>query len=207
MRASQKPNRARGRGSRKSGGNSANRVYESSGPEGKVRGTPQQIIDKYATLARDSQTAGNRVMAENFLQHAEHYQRLLEEAMGSRQEQRRDSQQSSGADQPDIGPGEDADSGADGAVVDAASKSGGKRKDASNQGNSRGGDRRDGQPGGGDPRDAGVSGLTMIDSGKPDDGNLLVDAEELSASQPRRRPRRREQEQSASASEADAQSD
>jgi len=55
-------------------------VFDSSGPEGKVRGTPQQIIDKYNQLARDAQLSGDRVAAENFQQHAEHYLRLLSEA-------------------------------------------------------------------------------------------------------------------------------
>lgn len=62
-------------------GNIINRVFDSSGPEGKVRGTPQQIIEKYQLLARDAQLSNDRVAAENFLQHAEHYTRLLAEAM------------------------------------------------------------------------------------------------------------------------------
>jgi hypothetical protein len=62
-------------------GNIINRVFDSSGPEGKVRGTPQQIIEKYQMLARDAQLSNDRVAAENFLQHAEHYTRMLAEAM------------------------------------------------------------------------------------------------------------------------------
>jgi len=62
-------------------GNIVNRVFDSSGPEGKVRGTPQQIIEKYQALARDAQLSNDRVAAENFLQHAEHYTRMLGEAM------------------------------------------------------------------------------------------------------------------------------
>jgi hypothetical protein len=54
-----------------------NRVFDSSGPEGKVRGTPQQIIEKYNQLARDSHLSGDRVATENFQQHAEHYLRVL----------------------------------------------------------------------------------------------------------------------------------
>ncbi|OJY27184.1 MAG: hypothetical protein BGP11_13885 [Rhodobacterales bacterium 65-51] len=61
-------------------GNIINRVFDSSGPEGKVRGTPQQIIEKYLILARDAQLSNDRVAAENFLQHAEHYTRMLSEA-------------------------------------------------------------------------------------------------------------------------------
>ena len=55
-------------------------MFDSSGPEGKVRGTPQQIIDKYQSLAHDSQLSGDRVSAENFQQHSEHYARLLLQA-------------------------------------------------------------------------------------------------------------------------------
>lgn len=72
--------------------NVVNRVFDSSGPEGKVRGTPQQIIDKYQQLYRDSQLSGDRVAAENFQQHAEHYIRLLGEAMRE-QEARREAQE------------------------------------------------------------------------------------------------------------------
>ncbi len=57
-----------------------NRVFDSAGPEGRVRGTPQQIIDKYLTLARDAGLTDDRVGAENFQQHAEHYRRILNEA-------------------------------------------------------------------------------------------------------------------------------
>jgi hypothetical protein len=62
-------------------GNIVNRVFDSSGPEGKVRGTPQQIIDKYNQLARDAQLSNDRVAFENFQQHAEHYTRMLGEAL------------------------------------------------------------------------------------------------------------------------------
>lgn len=73
-------------------GNVVNRVFDSSGPEGKVRGTPQQIIDKYNQLARDAQLAGDRVATENFQQHAEHYLRLLSEAQ-KEQDQKREEQE------------------------------------------------------------------------------------------------------------------
>lgn len=72
-------------------GNIINRVFDSSGPEGKVRGTPQQIIDKYLQLARDAQLGNDRVAEQNFLQHAEHYTRMLGEAqreMAREQEER-----------------------------------------------------------------------------------------------------------------------
>lgn len=80
MRHQQRQSRQRGRNSRNKGGNNTpnlNRNYDSAGPEGKVRGTPQQIVEKYNNLARDAATSGDRVLAENFLQHAEHYSRLI----------------------------------------------------------------------------------------------------------------------------------
>lgn len=84
-------------------GNIINRVFDSSGPEGKVRGTPQQIIEKYQLLARDAQLSNDRVAAENFLQHAEHYTRLLAEAtreMQAEQEARQQYGQQGGYGQP-----------------------------------------------------------------------------------------------------------
>lgn len=91
MRSSK--NRSRSKGNRnRSVGNIVNRVFDSSGPEGKVRGTPQQIIDKYNQLARDAQLSNDRVAAENFQQHAEHYLRMLAEAQRE-QEARREQQQ------------------------------------------------------------------------------------------------------------------
>ncbi len=58
-------------------GNVVNRVFDSAGPEGRVRGTPQQIIEKYRGLAHDALMADDRVAAESFQQHAEHYSRIL----------------------------------------------------------------------------------------------------------------------------------
>jgi len=69
-------------------GNIVNRVFDSSGPEGKVRGTPQQIIDKHNQRARDAQLSKDRVAAENFQQHAEHYLRMLSQAQREMDERR-----------------------------------------------------------------------------------------------------------------------
>jgi hypothetical protein len=55
-----------------------------------VRGTPQQVIEKYQGLARDAQVSGDRVAAENYLQHAEHYARLLGEAQRQTHEARQE---------------------------------------------------------------------------------------------------------------------
>ncbi len=88
-RSRSKSNRNRSTGG---GGNVVNRVFDSSGPEGKVRGTPQQIIDKYNQLARDSQLNNDGVAVENFQQHAEHYLRMLSDAQRE-QEARREEQE------------------------------------------------------------------------------------------------------------------
>jgi len=81
MRSSKSRSRGnKNRNLRPSGGNIVNRVFDSSGPDGKVRGTPAQIIEKYTQLHRDAQLSGDRVGAENFAQHAEHYTRMLAEA-------------------------------------------------------------------------------------------------------------------------------
>lgn len=83
-------------------GNVVNRVFDSSGPEGKVRGTPQQIIEKYLTLARDAQLGSDRVAEQSFLQHAEHYTRLLGEAQREQAERQQQYQgnRADGDEQP-----------------------------------------------------------------------------------------------------------
>ena len=81
MKSSRSRSRNKSRSNnRPSGGSIVNRVFDSSGPEGKVRGTPQQIVEKYTQLHRDAILSNDRVNAENFAQHAEHYTRLLAEA-------------------------------------------------------------------------------------------------------------------------------
>lgn len=90
MRPQQQNRRMRGRGNNRKGPNPLTRSYESNGPDVKIRGTAQQIADKYAALARDAQSSGDRVMAENYLQHAEHYNRLIAAAMAQMQPQQRE---------------------------------------------------------------------------------------------------------------------
>ena len=94
MRSSKSRSRNnKNRNNRPSGGNLINRVFDSNGPDGKVRGTPQQIIDKYNQLHRDAQLAGDRVNAENFAQHAEHYLRMLSEAQREVDRQREEQEE------------------------------------------------------------------------------------------------------------------
>ena len=57
--------------------NPLTRVFESNGPDVKIRGTASHIAEKYMQLARDSQSSGDPVAAENYFQHAEHYFRLI----------------------------------------------------------------------------------------------------------------------------------
>lgn len=59
------------------GGFNPNRTFDSSGPEIKIRGSASHVYEKYLQLARDANSGGDRVMAENYLQHAEHYFRIM----------------------------------------------------------------------------------------------------------------------------------
>ena len=54
-----------------------NHVFDSNGPDLRIRGTAQQLFEKYLQLGRDATSSGDRVMAESYFQHAEHYFRIL----------------------------------------------------------------------------------------------------------------------------------
>jgi hypothetical protein len=73
--------RQRGRGRKPGGGGGGNhqpnRTLESTGPDVKIRGSAAHIYDKYMQLSRDASSAGDRVASESYLQHAEHYFRML----------------------------------------------------------------------------------------------------------------------------------
>lgn len=95
--------RQRGRSRRSGGGgnnNNPNRHYESNGPDVKIRGSAQQILEKYQQYARDAISAGDRVNGENYQQHAEHYYRLIA-AMQPKDRPRDDQRQSSNNDDDD----------------------------------------------------------------------------------------------------------
>lgn len=68
--------RNRSSGGNSGGGNSGNKVFDSNGPDVKVRGTAQTVAEKYMQLGRDAQSSGDTVAAETYYQHAEHYYRL-----------------------------------------------------------------------------------------------------------------------------------
>lgn len=81
MRQGQQNRRGRGRSNNnnqnRKGQNPLTRSFESTGPDVKLRGTPAHIAEKYIALARDAQSSGDPVLAENYLQHAEHYNRII----------------------------------------------------------------------------------------------------------------------------------
>jgi Domain of unknown function (DUF4167) len=79
------------------GGFNPNRTFDSNGPEVKIRGSASHVYEKYLQLARDANAAGDRVTAENYLQHAEHYFRIL--AATQAQQQYQQQNQANGANQ------------------------------------------------------------------------------------------------------------
>ncbi|MBO0766249.1 MAG: DUF4167 domain-containing protein [Hyphomicrobiaceae bacterium] len=78
MRQGQQNRRGRGRNNNRKGHhNPLSRSFESNGPDVKIRGTPAHIAEKYISYARDAQSSGDLVLAENYFQHAEHYTRII----------------------------------------------------------------------------------------------------------------------------------
>jgi hypothetical protein len=104
--------RGRNRGNGKRHPLSKSNTFESNGPEGKIRGTAQQVLDRYLALGRDATTSGDPISAEGYFQHAEHYYRMLHAHDGSGGER--------GQDRGRRFPAAD-DEQAEGGVVDAAS--------------------------------------------------------------------------------------
>lgn len=70
--------RQRGRNGKPNKFPNRNQSYDSNGPDVRVRGTAHQIFEKYQALAREAMTSGDRVMAEAYYQHAEHYFRIIQ---------------------------------------------------------------------------------------------------------------------------------
>lgn len=100
--------RQRGRNRNKNNNNN-NRQLDSTGPDVKLRGSASHIFDKYTALARDAASSGNRVKAENYRQHAEHYQRLVNVQLAA-VEARREAQEKAAAEN---NTATDAEDGAD----------------------------------------------------------------------------------------------
>ena len=78
MRQNNSSRRSRGRGRGGNANSKPNRmqVFDSNGPEVKIRGTAHQIADKYESLAKDATSSDDPTLAQNYLQHAEHYRRM-----------------------------------------------------------------------------------------------------------------------------------
>jgi hypothetical protein len=97
--------RQRGRGRKSNGQQHHNhhRNFESNGPDVKIRGSASHVYEKYQQLARDAASAGDRIAAESYLQHAEHYFRLLR--MQQQHQQRDRVEDGSGGGQRDFGGG------------------------------------------------------------------------------------------------------
>lgn len=72
--------------------NISNKTFESNGPDVKIRGNAGQIAEKYQALGRDALASGERILAENYFQHAEHYNRILAAATQAQNDQPRDAQ-------------------------------------------------------------------------------------------------------------------
>lgn len=86
MNPKQQQQRSRGRGNNGGGkrpmgggggGGRPNQLFDSSGPEGRIRGNAHQVLERYLAMARDASSQGDRVAAENYYQHAEHYFRVI----------------------------------------------------------------------------------------------------------------------------------
>ncbi len=90
--------RHHGGGSSANGGIPLNRnhVFDSNGPDLRIRGTAQQLFEKYLQLGRDATSGGDRVMAEGYFQHAEHYFRILNAMNQAAQQNQQSGQQHAG---------------------------------------------------------------------------------------------------------------
>lgn len=104
-------NSSQGNSGRRPGVPSRHQIFDSNGPEIRIRGTAWQVYEKYLGLARDAQASGDRVMTENHLQHAEHYYRIIlaiSEATGSeafpQQQQQQRGRSSEGVEGSDAQP-------------------------------------------------------------------------------------------------------
>jgi hypothetical protein len=112
MRQGPNNRRSRGRGPRRphngggggggGGGNPRQQTFDSNGPEIRIRGNAYQVLEKYLAMARDAVTAGDRVAAENYFQHAEHYFRIINANGGDHGQNGRfrQGQRPDGQDQP-----------------------------------------------------------------------------------------------------------
>ena len=78
-------NRRRNRNNGRRNNNQRTQVYDSNGPDVRIRGTAHQVAEKYLALAKDAVSAGDHTIAENYYQHAEHYIRIINEISGAQE--------------------------------------------------------------------------------------------------------------------------
>jgi len=107
MRHGTSSRRSRSRNNRGKGqNNNRSQVFDSNGPDVRIRGTAYQICEKYEALAKDARSSGDAILAESYMQHAEHYQRMIvmwneqAEAHKEQKEQQRDQQDHAPKEQP-----------------------------------------------------------------------------------------------------------
>jgi hypothetical protein len=132
MRQQHQKSRSRGRGRKPQ--NPMSRNYESNGPDVKIRGNAAHIAEKYSTLARDALSNGDRVIAENYLQHAEHYNRIVAAAQAQQAQQRNERQEQDSDNQSDNQNDDNQAKGRD----DQASENQADTKEAGNKPNGKG---------------------------------------------------------------------
>jgi len=89
------------------GQNPMTRVYESNGPDIKIRGTASHIAEKYLQLARDARSSGDPIAAENYYQHAEHYFRLIATAQEQFRQNQPQQQRADNSEAPQTEDGDD----------------------------------------------------------------------------------------------------
>ena len=134
MRQGSAPKRGRGRsGGRRGYVNPSNRTYDSNGPDVKVRGTAAHIYDKYQALARDASSSGDRISAENYLQHAEHYFRLMNAHNAQQQQQQNGQNRANGQPVPNPLGGDDAGDEDETAVIAGNGRGAEARGDGGNE--------------------------------------------------------------------------
>jgi hypothetical protein len=122
--------------------NPSRQNFDSNGPGVRVRGNATQIYEKYIQLARDAQSAGDRVMAENMLQHAEHYFRVLNENNPDRGREQSRQQDQASDQQPDMSSDDERDQIAQSGEADEGADRDNGRARRPRNGGGRGGPRR-----------------------------------------------------------------
>lgn len=100
MRQGPHQKRGRGRGNRRPNTPNRNQTFDSNGPDVRIRGNAHQVYEKYLNLARDASASGDRVLAESYFQHADHYFRIVS-AFAENEAERRERNAANGA-QPDV---------------------------------------------------------------------------------------------------------